>query len=65
MAKNTGCSPQTVRDVIHYFTQDGLAARVAGTSCPKRTHAVFGAGGTREAPQNPCIVLPGSLARND
>jgi hypothetical protein len=28
MAKNTGCSPQTVRDVIHYFTQDGLAARV-------------------------------------
>jgi hypothetical protein len=65
MAKNTGCSPQTVRDVIHYFTRHGLDAQVAGTSCPKRTHAAFGAGGTREALQNSCIVPPGSLARND
>jgi hypothetical protein len=40
-----------VRDAIHDFNQRGLDALVAGSSRPKRTHATFGAEGTREALQ--------------
>jgi transposase len=41
IAKNLGCSSQTVRDAIHDFNRRGLDALIAGSSRPKRTHATF------------------------
>ncbi len=42
IAKNLGCSSQTVRDAIHDFNRRGLDSLKAGCSSrPKRTHATF------------------------
>jgi transposase len=41
IAKNLGCSSQTVRNAIHDFNRRGLDALIAGSSRPKRTHATF------------------------
>jgi transposase len=51
IAKNLGCSSQTVRNAIHDFNRRGLDALAAGSSRPKRTHAAFGTEGSREALQ--------------
>jgi transposase len=41
-ADRLGCDDQTVRNVIHRFTTDGLAVLTPGSSAPHRTpHAVF------------------------
>jgi transposase len=41
IAKNLGCSQQTVRDAIHDFNERGLQALTPGSSRPKRTRAAF------------------------
>src|SRR5215210_3396807 len=41
IAKNLGCSSQTVRNAIHDFDRRGLDALTAGSSRPKQTHAAF------------------------
>ncbi len=51
IAKNLGCSSQTVRNAIHDFDLRGLDALIAGSSRPKRTHAAFGVERSREALQ--------------
>jgi transposase len=51
IAKNLGCSSQTVRNAIHDFNRRGLDALIAGSSRPKRIHAAFGAEGTQKALQ--------------
>lgn len=51
IAKNLGCSSQTVRNAIHDFNRRGLGTLLAGSSRPKQTHAAFGAEGAQEALQ--------------
>lgn len=43
IANAVGCSEQTVRNVLHAFTRDGVAALVAGSSRPHTTHPAFDA----------------------
>ena len=44
IAENLGCGSQTVRNAIHDFNENGLAALVAGSSRPKEVHSAFDAG---------------------
>jgi transposase len=41
VARTLGCSEQTVRNAIHAFDRDGVAALVAGSSRPHTIHAAF------------------------
>src|SRR5687768_486768 len=45
IARNLGCGEQTVRNAIHAFTQQGVAALRAGSSRPHIIHAAFDAAG--------------------
>jgi transposase len=43
IARALGCGQQTVRNAIHAFTRDGVAALTAGSSRPHTIHAAFDA----------------------
>jgi transposase len=45
IAGHLGCSDQTVRNAIHAFDRDGVAALAAGSSRPHTIHAAFDATG--------------------
>jgi transposase len=45
IARSLGCSDQTVRNAIHAFDRDGVAALAAGSSRPHTIHAAFDAAG--------------------
>jgi transposase len=45
IARALGCGQQTVRNAIHAFTRDGVAALTAGSSRPHTIHAAFDAAG--------------------
>ena len=45
IARSLGCSDQTVRNALHAFDRDGMAALVEGSSRPHTTHAAFAADG--------------------
>ena len=45
IASSVGCSDQTVRNAIHAFDRDGVAALPAGASRPHTIHAAFDAAG--------------------
>lgn len=45
IAHSLGCSDQTVRNAIHAFARDGVAALRAGSSRPHTIHAAFDAAG--------------------
>ena len=46
IARSLGCGEQTVRNAIHAFDRDGVAALHAGSSRPRTVHAAFDAEGT-------------------
>lgn len=43
IARSLGCGEQTVRNALHAFDQDGVAALQAGSSRPHTIHAAFDA----------------------
>ena len=43
IARSVGCGEQTVRNAIHAFDRDGVAALPAGSSRPRVIHAAFDA----------------------
>jgi transposase len=45
IARSLGCSEQTVRNALHAFAHDGVAALAAGSSRPQTIHAAFDADG--------------------
>lgn len=45
IARSVGCGEQTVRNTIHGFSQEGVAALVVGSSRPHTIHAAFDADG--------------------
>src|SRR2546429_8846 len=45
IAQALGCSEQTVRNAIHAFAGEGVAALVEGSSRPHTTHPAFDATG--------------------
>jgi transposase len=45
IARSLGCSEQAVRNAIHAFERDGLAALTPGSSRPRTVHAAFDAAG--------------------
>jgi transposase len=45
IARSVGCGEQTVRNAIHAFDADGVAALQAGSSRPHTIHAAFAAEG--------------------
>jgi transposase len=45
IARSLGCGEQTVRNTIHTFSQEGVAALVVGSSRPHTIHAAFDADG--------------------
>jgi transposase len=45
IARSVGCGEQTVRNTIHGFSQEGMAALVVGSSRPHTIHAAFDADG--------------------
>lgn len=45
IARNLGCSDQTVRNALRAFDAQGVAALAEGSSRPHTTHAAFGADG--------------------
>ncbi len=45
IAAALGCDPQTVRNAIHAFEADGVAALTPGSSRPRTVHAAFDAPG--------------------
>jgi transposase len=45
IARSLSCGEQTVRNAIHAFTQQGVAALQAGSSRPHTSHAAFTAAG--------------------
>lgn len=45
IARSLGCGEQTVRNTIHAFSQEGVAALVVGSSRPHTIHAAFDADG--------------------
>ena len=45
IARSLGCGEQTVRNAIHAFTAQGVAALTAGSSRPHTIHAAFAADG--------------------
>jgi transposase len=45
IARTLGCSEQAVRNAIHAFHRDGLAALTPGSSRPRTVHAAFDAAG--------------------
>jgi len=45
IARSLGCGAQTVRNALHAFTRDGVAALVAGSSRPHTSHPAFDAAG--------------------
>ena len=48
IARSLGCGEQTVRNAIHAFDREGVAALRAGSSRPHTVHAAFdGAGAER------------------
>lgn len=48
IARSLSCNEQTVRNAIHAFTRDGLAALCPGTSRPHTTQAAFDAAGAEQ-----------------
>ena len=47
IARSLGCGEQTVRNAIHAFDRDGVAALQAGSSRPHTIHAAFAADGAQ------------------
>jgi transposase len=45
IARSLGCGEQTVRNTIHAFSQEGVAALVVGSSRPHTIHGAFDADG--------------------
>jgi transposase len=45
IARTVGCSDQTVRNALHAFDRDGVAALQEGSSRPHTSHAAFDAEG--------------------
>ncbi|MGH2603257.1 MAG: helix-turn-helix domain-containing protein [Dehalococcoidia bacterium] len=45
IARSLGCGEQTVRNALHAFTRDGVAALSVGSSRPHTVHAAFDAAG--------------------
>lgn len=45
IARSLGCNEQTVRNAIHAFAAQGLAALTPGSSRPQTIHAAFAAAG--------------------
>jgi transposase len=45
IARSLGCGEQTVRNALHAFARDGVAALVAGSSRPRTIHAAVAADG--------------------
>lgn len=45
IARSLGCGEQTVRNAIHAFAREGVAALHAGSSRPHTVHAAFDAAG--------------------
>ena len=46
IARSLGCGEQTVRNALHAFDRDGVAALHAGSSRPRTVHAAFDAEGS-------------------
>ena len=47
IARSLGCGEQTVRNAIHAFSHDGVAALAAGSSRPHTVHVAFAAEGAQ------------------